>query len=165
MRDLLKQIELSLHANLYYLSLVAVLCLPDMCAALGSLDGRTTGQRYAKWFDDNVAPKYGDRLSGETCYQFRCSLLHEGTTQHPTSKYTRIIFLEPGSSGHTFHNNLIDDALNLDVRIFCFDVMGAAAAWINANEDTATYKNNSARFIQRYPAGLAPYIVGTPVIG
>jgi hypothetical protein len=112
MRDFLQQIESGLRANLYYLSLMAALSIPDMCAALSSLDGQTTSFKYADWFDENVAAKYGGTLNGRTCYQFRCSLLYQGTTQHPGSAYSRIIFLEP--SGTFAHNNVIEDALNVE---------------------------------------------------
>jgi hypothetical protein len=162
-RDLLQQIEGGLQANLYYLSLIAALSIPDMCAALSWPDGQTTGARYAEWFDQNVAPKYHGNLDGQTCYQFRCSLLHQGTTQHPMSKYSRIIFLEP--SNNVFHNNVINDALNIDVRLFCRDIIASASAWLTANEHTPNYGNNYPKFIQRHAGGLPPYIVGIPVIG
>jgi len=168
MRDLLDQIERGLQANLYYLSLLAALSVPDMCAALSSLDGQTNRTRYADWFDQNVARKYNGNLDGETCYQFRCSLLHQGTTQHPKSPYSRIIFVEPPQP-YFYHNNIFDHgpdniAFNLDVGIFCRDIIASAKTWLEANENTPTYKNNFPKFIQRYPKGLAPFIVGTPII-
>ncbi len=162
-QDLLQQIDLGLRANLYYLSLMSALSVPDMCAALSSPNGQTSGAQYAAWFDQYVAPKYCGNLDGQTCYQFRCSLIHQGTTQHPGSQYSRIIFMEP--SGHIFHNNVINGALNIDVRIFCRDVTASATSWITANQNTATYRQNYPRFIQRYPNGIPPYIVGAPVIG
>jgi hypothetical protein len=165
MRDLLRQIDFGVKANLYYLSLFAALSIPDICAALSSPDGKTTGSRYAAWFDQNVAPKYQGRLDGQTCYQFRCSLLHEGNTVHPASQYKRVIFLEPGTNSNIFHNNVINDALNIDVRIFCYDIISSAEDWLSANEACTTFKSNSPKFIQRYANGLAPYFVGPPVIG
>jgi len=163
MRDLLGQVEAGLQANLYYLSIFAALSIPDICAALSSPDGQTSGAKYADWFDQYVAPKYHGRLDGQTCYQFRCSLLHQGTTQHPKSQYSRIIFLEP--SGMVFHNNVINDVLNIDVRVFCQDIIASATDWLAANENTNTYRQNFPRFIQRYPNGIPPYIVVAPVIG
>ena len=169
MRDLLQQIELGLQANLYYLSLMAALSIPDMCAALSSTEGKTNGTRYADWFDQNVAPKYSGNLDGQTCYRFRCSLLHEGRTQHSASPYTRIFFLEPGANSNIFHNCLFTHsnvtALNIDVRIFCYDMVNSAKTWLAANEGTAIFQTNFSKFIQRYGNGLSPYVVGTPVIG
>jgi hypothetical protein len=169
MRDLLEQIDRGLQANLYYLSLIAALSVPDMCAALSSSDGQTNGARYAAWFDQNVAPKYNGNLDGRTCYQFRCSLLHQGTTQHPKSSYSRIIFLEPPQR-YFFHNNIFDHgsdniALNLDVLTFCRDSIASASDWLALSENTQIYKDNYPKFIQRYPNGLRPFIEGnTPII-
>lgn len=165
MRDLLQQIEFGLQVNLYYLSLIAALSVPDMCAALSSRDGKTTGPKYALWFDQNVAPKYNGNLDGQTCYQFRCSLLHEGSTQHPRSPYSRVLFLEPYQNTNIFHNCLIQDALNIDVRFFCRDIVASASDWLAVNESSPIFKANFPKFIQRYPNGIHPYIVGTPVIG
>lgn len=166
MRDLLQQIELALQANLYYVSLLSALSVPDMCAALFSPDGQTSGAKYAAWFDQYVAQRYNGKLDGQTCYQFRCSLLHQGTTQHPSSQYSRILFIEPtGMHGSIAHNNVLEDVLNIDVRIFCRDIIVSANNWLTANQDTTTYRQNYSRFIQRYPNGIAPYISGVPVIG
>ena len=170
MRDLLDQIERGIQANLYYLSLIAALSVPDMCAALSSADGQTTGAKYAAWFDQYAAPKYNGNLDGETCYQFRCSLLHQGTTQHPKSSYSRIIFLEPQGHPYFFHNNIFENAaaresvLNLDAPRFCRDIIASANDWLAANENTPIYRANFPKFIQRYPSGLRPYIDGTPII-
>ncbi len=169
MRDLLDQIDRGLQANLYYLSLISALSVPDMCAALGSQDGRTDGKRYADWFNQNVADKYNGNFDGETCYQFRCSLLHQGTTQHRASAYSRIIFVEPPTH-YFFHNQIFDHgpdriAFNLDVQEFCRDMIASARDWLNANETTQTYKDNYPKFIRRYPDGISPFIIGTPVIG
>jgi len=163
MRDLLQQIENGLRVNLYYLSFISALSIPDMCAALSSPDGQATGARYADWFDQNVASRYRGNLDGQTCYQLRCSLLHEGTTQHPRSQYSRIIFLEPSSN--FIHNNILNDALNLDLCAFCRDITASASNWLTTNENTPNFRTNFPKFIQRYRNGLSPYIVGLPVIG
>ncbi len=166
MRDLLDQIERGLQANLYYLSFLAALAVPDICAALSSADGQTTGARYAGWFDSYVAPKYNGRLCGSTCYQLRCSLFHQGSLQHPSSTYARVLFVEPSSTSRiVLHNNVLNDALNIDVRIFCRDIIGGANSWLMASQSTPNYQKNFLKLMQRYPNGLSPYIVGVPVIG
>lgn len=58
MRDLLEQIRKGLDVNLYYLALYVTLTLPDICAALESDNGRTDGEKYKKWFERYVAPRY-----------------------------------------------------------------------------------------------------------
>src|SRR5699024_6261516 len=46
----------------------------------------------------------------------------KGSTQHPRGRHSRIIFVEPGQSGIVLHNNIMNDALNIDVHIFCEDI-------------------------------------------
>ena len=59
----------------------------------------------------------------------------------------------------------MNDALNIDVRIFCNDIIESAKVWLQQFEETELYKKNYGKFMNRYPDGLTPYIVGVPVIG
>jgi hypothetical protein len=165
MRDLLAQVRAASAGGLYYAALFPALSLPDMCGALEAADGRANGQRYAAWFDRWVAHSYGGFLTGEDCYHFRCSLLHQGTTQHPSARYSRLLFLEPGGHGIVMHNNILNDALNIDVQIFCEDMVAGVEQWLPAAQQLPHFAANVQRFVTRYPGGLKPYIVGMPVIG
>ena len=173
MKDFLEQIEIGLKSNLYYLSLFAALAIPDICGAIGSEDGEASRNKYIDWFNKYVAHKYEGQIAGERvvfltaedCYFFRCSLLHQGSSQHPKSGYSRVIFVEPSATTNVFHCNIMNDALNIDVRIFCNDIIEGARAWLQKYEETELYKKNYGKFMSRYPNGLAPYIVGVPVIG
>lgn len=168
MRDFLDQIEAAVRARLYYLALFACLALPDICAAMESTDGEATKQRYLDWFD-RWLPQYSKnqmvQLSGLDCYLFRCSLLHQGSAQHPKSSYSRILFVEPGATTNIFHMNRLNDALNIDANVFCLDMLAAARRWLQSVASSSNYQQNVSRFITRYPTGLAPYIGGLPVIG
>lgn len=152
----------------YYLALAAALMIPDICGAMEAEDGRSTGARYRAWFDKHVAPKHRTSntgeplLSGADCYILRCSLLHQGTTRHQKSRYSRILFTEPGPV--TLHMNILDDALNIAVREFCQEMAEAASSWLATAKDNASFKHNYGKFLQRYPDGLPPYISGVPVI-
>jgi len=167
-RDFLQQIRCALKANLYYLSLFAALAIPDICGAMGSKGGTATGAKYKEWFDRYVGPKYSGTehqwLSGADCYFFRCSLLHQGSSQHPESRYSRFIFVEPSATTHTLHCNVIQDALNIDVGIFCEDIIAGALCWLSEVEGSKRFERNYNRVMRRYPDGLAPFIRGVPVI-
>lgn len=168
MRDLLQQIDRATAANLYYVALLAALSLPDICGAMESDAGEATRQKYIAWFDRWVAPRYAVRgapsLTGEVCYYYRCSALHQGRAAHPRMGYSRVLFVEPGAATNVFHNNIINDALNIDLRFFIRDLLNGAREWLQQAEGTANYLRNYALFMQRHPNGLAPYIVGVPVI-
>lgn len=164
MRDFLTQIKKGLDENLYLLSLFSALAIPDICGAMGSENGEARPKKYKAWFDKYVTPKYNNFLNGEDCYYFRCSLLHQGSSQHGKSNYKRVLFVETSITTNTFHNNIMNDALNIDVKIFCSDLISGAEKWLEENESTDLYKKNYDKFMRRYPNGLPPYIVGVPVI-
>ncbi|KKT35303.1 MAG: hypothetical protein UW24_C0011G0006 [Parcubacteria group bacterium GW2011_GWA2_44_12] len=164
MKDFLTQIEKGLDANLYLLSLFSALAIPDICGAMSSENGEASAEKYKTWFDKYVATEYNNFLNGNDCYYFRCSLLHQGSTQHNESNYKRVLFVEPSATTNVFHNNRINGALNIDVRIFCKDLIDGAKKWLEENENTDLYKQNFDKFMRRYPNGLPPYIVGVPVI-
>jgi hypothetical protein len=164
MQDIIQQVRTVNKAGVYYVALFSALALPDICAALESANGEASKAKFIAWFDTHVAPKYNGVLDGESCYYFRCSMLHQGSTQHPRGRYSRIIFLEPGS-GMVFHRNIMNDALNIDVKIFCEDICSSAELWWNTASEKPELQANISRSVQRHPTGLAPYIVGMPVIG
>jgi hypothetical protein len=168
-RDLLGQVRKATVDGSYYLALFVALTLPDICGAMESSDGIATRDKYVDWFDRYVTPAYSVSgrafLNGETCYSYRCSVLHQGRAQHPNLGYSRIIFVEPGATTHVFHNNILNDVLNIDVSIFCGDIVRGAASWLEDVEGSQDYRKHYSLFMQRYEAGLPPYIVGVPVIG
>jgi len=174
MHDLLDQIDSASAAHLYYVALCSALAVPDIAGALQSPNGLATGQNYADWFDTNVGSRYVSRgsqtLTGQDCYYFRCSMLHQGTAQLQNSKagISRILFLEPGK-GLIFHNNTFTTGgvtvLNIDVGIFCADITACARVWLSSAQPTPLFQQNFAKCVARHPQGIAPYIVGSPVIG
>ena len=162
MEDLLAQIEATNNAGYYYVALFSALTLPDICAALESPNGETTGDRYINWYDHNVD---SDPATGKDIYMFRCSLLHQGRTVHPKSNFARIIFIEPGVTTNVFHNCVVKDALLIDVQLFISDLLAATRQWLVSAQNTETFKKNFAAFVARHPEGLKPYVIGMPIIG
>jgi hypothetical protein len=163
--DFLDQVEAAaIDGRFYYLALAGALMVPDICGGLEAPDGEADGPLYTGWFNTYVAPLQGGFLTGEDCYRFRCSFLHQGRTQHPKSGYSRILFIEPGASVNVFHMNIMNDALNIDVRTFCLEMVRAARTWLATVEGTEPYETNLSSFVRRYPTGLSPYFGGLPVI-
>jgi hypothetical protein len=191
MRTLVDQLEQSLGARLFYLSLFAALAIPDIAGALDSDDGQANGERYARWFDTWVRPVFGETtaatlrqrlpdiptellaqmgpdsnpLTGQACYRFRCSMLHQGSSQHSKGPYARIMFVEPETSSGTIHASIVNDALVIDLPTFCREVVTGTRRWLDQAESSSRYQTNYERFAKRHPRGLRPYIGGAPVIG
>ena len=163
MDELLEQIEGALDRDLYLVALFAALSLPDICGALEAPDGEADRPRYTAWFDHWVAPDYSGSLNGDGCYYYRCAMLHQARPAHPRLGYSRIIFAEP--SGHVLHNNILNDALNIDVRVFCKGLVASVRRWQLTVQGTEPFETNAAQMFRRHPSGLSPYIRGIAVIG
>lgn len=183
MHALIDQLEASLQSKQYFLSLYVALTVPDMAGALSSANGEANKQKYAAWYDQWVPQQIGIRrakqfgelppappsrtlFSGEECYRFRCSLLHQGRTQHPKSQFTRVIFIEPNSgSPMRVHNSVVNGALCIDLPYFCEEIIGAARDWLDQIDKDSYFEANYVRFARRHENGLLPYFSGAPVIG
>jgi len=168
MLDYFDQVRRAAQSGLYYVALGGALAIPDMCAAMETASGLTTDRLYEAWFDEWVAPKYsgagGAHMTGHDCYGLRCSMLHQGRLEPHKGSYKRVLFIEPGATTVVAHNNIMNDALNIDVNIFVRDMVESAVAWHERASQATAYQANYPRFMQRYPWGLKPYIGGVPVI-
>lgn len=163
MESILQDIEKALDYGLYYIALQSTLALPDICAALESPTGDTSGSQYIDWYDRNVSSKYHIVLTGKDCWRFRCSYLHRGSTQDERSSYKRIIFVVPNPK-LIMHNNIINDALNIDINIFCRIIIDAVRNWQITKANDKNYIRNYPNLIRVYPNGLPPYVGGFPII-
>ncbi|UBK36159.1 hypothetical protein [Clostridium perfringens] len=167
MEDFLKEIELALKHKLYFIALSSTLTLPDICGALGSENNKASGEKYKEWYDKYAFNKCSTRLDGHSCYKFRCSLLHQGSTIDSSyknkSNFSRILFLEPYGNNF-FHDNVINGALNLDINQFCLGMINAVKNWNDEVKDSDVFKKNYPNMIKRYQNGLSPFISGITVI-
>lgn len=183
MRTLVDQLERSLSSGNYFLSLFTALSLPDIAGALDSANGEASRKKYAQWYEKWVRPRCREKvvaempeqsrayvpadlnpLDGDACYQFRCSLIHQGTTSHRKSPFSRIMFIEPGATSNIVHYGQMNDALWIDLRLFCGEVIAGVRLWLDESEDQEPFLTNYKNFVRRHERGLAPYISGVPVI-
>ena len=165
MDDLMNEIRAAVSGRAWILALTGTLALVDACAAVESDTGWATRDKFKPWWTQHLGPKY-PQLDADELYQLRNSLLHTGRTVPPQgggNRYSRFIFVAP-VNGNVFHNNVINDALNLDLPTFCSDVLTAATRWRKAVESTDAYQRNAEHLIRWYPGGLPPYMVGAPVL-
>lgn len=80
-------------ARTFWALLHVVVCLPDICAALQSDDGRTSSKRYKDWCREY----YPDpSLTPDEVYGIRCKVLHEGRSSAvPPARYAGYAFSQP----------------------------------------------------------------------
>lgn len=180
MEHILLQTENCLDAGFYYPALISCLTIPDICGALNSDNGESNGEKYSAWYNRYVLPHIGDaitkvegidlpikikdsRLNGNECYWFRCSLLHQGRTDHKKSEYDRILFIEPNSGISIGHDNLINNVLHINMKVFCFSVIMGARSWLEECRESDNYKRNINKCVRSYENGFPP-IKGVPVV-
>ena len=168
MNNIILETESALRMGLYNIALQSTLAIPDICAALNSENGETSGKKYIAWFNENVPLLCDDYLDGEGVYNLRCSLLHQGKFTHPKQKYDRIIFQPPNKNKIIIHKMIAkmndENVLILNLTKFCDDILLSAKIWSFRNQDSENYKNNSINLIQMNNNGYNNIIMGLPMI-
>jgi hypothetical protein len=163
--EFLIQIRASNKQGLYLVSLLTALTMPSICGSLSSADGTDSAVNYVNWYDTYMFPHYANFFSGAACYKFRCSMLHQGSTQTRPELFSRVFFTEPTENQPiTMHLNKFGDALNIDVKFFCEDMCKAVEKWLVQTTNDANYAKHKHQLITRHPNGLSPYVQGIPVI-
>ena len=165
MEVILKEVEGALAAKLYYAAVSMALTLPDICASLASKSGNTTGRggvAYRDWYEANLASKF-PYMTGLDCYSLRCGIQHQGKFGGHKLQYSRVVF-NISTNGLVIHNNVINDALNLDTETFCREVVEAVRIWYSRNIEDQYVSKNIGNLVQYRKHGIPPFIVGIPVI-
>lgn len=165
---ILTQITRGLDRGFHYLAVVSTLTLPDICAALEAPDGWSTNARYKAWWDAWMLAKY-PLMTSDDAYGLRGGVVHQGklTKPHKHLTYDRIVFTIHGGMHNCISSNnggVDESALQLDAKIFCYDVMDGVRAWYAAKKDDPNVVANMPRVLQFRPDGLHPHFVGIPVI-
>lgn len=159
---LLDQINVAANGGLHLIAIAVASALPTICASLAAKDGRAGGKEYKDWCVANLTgPEFGF-VTAEDLYSIRCGVLHQGRFGDLQHNVARVIFTPPGEA--SFTNCKFNDAYIYSVVEFCKNLCDAAFNWYEANKNDPIVASNSSRMMQYYPQGLAPYIVGIPVI-
>jgi hypothetical protein len=168
MDDLIKALELSVANKNWYGSLFVALSVPDIC---GYLESPTTDSptRYKRWFEKYMLPKYSRRIGGSStphiflspsdCYALRCALLHEGrgkiTGKPAREVLDRFHFISPPPSGQ-IHCNQSNNILQLQVDIFCNDILSGLREWLQDIQKVSEVKQRIGNILKVYPHNQIP---------
>jgi hypothetical protein len=164
LEPILSEIERALAQGLYYLAIMLSLAPPDICAALQNEDGRSTTDGYKRWFELHLAAKFF-MFTADDCFSLRCGVLHQGKMgiMKRGAEFERVLFTAPDTPGYV-HNNKFPGAVNFDTPTFCRDIMESVRDWFHNAMNDPIVKKNLPSLVQYRPNGLAPYIVGMPLI-
>lgn len=147
MNHLLNAIEKALEADNHYAALAMSLSLPDICGWMQD-PSSTSKARYVAWFEKYLQQTYtlpasADRpehifLNGSDCYALRCAYLHEGrdniTDQRAQQVLEAFQFVVP-PKGWTVHCNQANQSLQLQVDIFCREIVGSVKQFLSDISD------------------------------
>lgn len=142
MKHLIDSVKSSIKTENWYAALILTLTLPDIAGKI-EYPNSTSGDRYADWFNHYVGNNYKSMmgpqriehifLSGDDCYALRCSFLHEGKSEIKHQRARDIledfIFIAP-VQGSYFHCNQTNDKLQLQVDVFCGDIINGVRQWL-----------------------------------
>jgi len=123
----------------YWALLHVTVCLPDICAALESKNGKTEGSRYVAWCDKYLIDP---ALSGSERWQMRCKVLHEGRASIAAShRYDGFSFAQPAPKGQVDHMRLVGKTLILDVGVLAAEMKAGVERWIQYLESNPSAPN------------------------
>lgn len=169
MDELINQINFANQNGLYMLSLYSALTLPDIGGAVDSEDGKSTGEKYKRWYNKYVEPNVF-HLSGAECWEFRCRVLHQGKSiPDKATYYTKIGFIEP-NSGHgslqvgRMESNGKPGMKIIDLKILVEEIIKGWKRWVVEKRGTQPFEENYLKCIVRYPFGYQNLNVGAPFI-
>lgn len=120
MNILIEQLEKSLELDVPVLSLMGTVTLIDICAAINSPNGKTSGQKFINWYENYIGIHFF-MFDGHECYALRCKLLHQGKADYSHDKMNS--FFKNGKilfnvSKGTIHNCNANGYYYLDPKEF-----------------------------------------------
>ncbi len=119
------EMDRCLSAGCYFALLHVIFALPDVCAALESPHGRTSGDSYQDWCRRYLNEPL---LSPYEFYKLRCALLHQGQALG-TGRYSTYSFAVEART--SLHRYLVTSEQNitLDPRQMVADMKRAIREW------------------------------------
>lgn len=151
------------------------LSLPDICSALETEEKDQARyrieKRYKAWFEKYAAPKFGT-FDANDCWALRGGVVHNAIlSKHPKNVRGRLLLMPPNSSGMVVDEMVVQDtgeppqdALQIFIPAFCDRVAAAVREWWEANKNNPIVQKNLPDLVRFRPQGLAPFMVGFPVI-
>lgn len=158
----------ALETKNWYAALSISFTLPDICSKTEN-PNKSTSVRYPDWFGKYVSKYYSfsdvdstsyTYLNGNDAYALRCSFLHQGETNIENQKARRVlndyVFVAPVGQS-LIHNNKVNDTLQLQVDIFCKDIIKGVEEWLGEVKNNTKIKETSKNIIEiktEFPFGI-----------
>lgn len=165
LQPIFAEIEFAINHGLFWLALTSALTIPGICAALERENHWSGRDEYKDWYDRYLSKRF-KYLTADDCYGLRCGIVHKATSGvKPKGKeYRRVLFTLPNAQRITIGQGLFDEVLQFDAVRFCREIIDACEEWYTQNSNQEFVKSNSLDIFQYHPDGVAPFIVGMPVL-
>lgn len=141
-------IQKSLDNCIYHGALTIALTLPDICSKLESPDMKT-GVRYFDWFSKYVKDRYISYIGPSSekhifldendAYALSCAFFHQGETNIEKQRARKVLTdfsFTPPINGSFIHCNQVNDTLQLQIDIFCQDIIVGVVRWLKDNKES-----------------------------
>ena len=161
---LLQETEIAAKNRLYPLAVDCSLSLPDICVRLELENGAKASQigaKYKEWCSRNLPT---DFLKPADLWRLRCKLAHGGKLSGLNAEDIRRSVLVPETPCVSIKNCQLGDAYTCDAKDFCLVIIDGVKRWLKNNESNEIVQKNLNNLLQYRRDGMAPYIVGLPVI-
>jgi hypothetical protein len=164
----LADIQNAINAHLYYPALLVALTVPEICMALTLDKSSFVKEKHYVSFVDKYATSPGLGLNGVGCYRLRGGVVHRANMAgHPKFDATHVIFTIPetGTGIHAVTLQMGEKtAATFDLVLFCKAMVAAANRWYEDYQHDKMVAENMKNLIRYCPNGLAPFIVGAPIV-
>lgn len=166
MQQFIDSIRQSLKNENWLAALFISLALPDICrsAERPNIKIGETGKWYKDWVTRYFEQKYIDGPREETkfyaqdCWLFRCSCIHSGLNVESQKRMMHFVFTPPGPDGRFAHKCFLGDKLQLQIDIFCNDMIESVEKWLSDVEGDKEIQERINNLIKISLHTLKPYI-------
>lgn len=145
MERFITSIEASLESENWLAALFMALAMPDICRSLErpDIDQGTIGKWYKDWVSRYIEDKYTAsrfeecKFYAQDFWLYRCSCFHSGVNPENEKRMMKFNFTPPIGSGKRVHLNNFNGKLQLQIDVFCRDMIAAVSRWNEeVKEDT-----------------------------
>lgn len=166
MDNFIASIQKSLETENWLAALFMSLAMPDICRSVERpVIGRgEIGHWYKDWVTRYIEHKYiGSEFEecnfyADDFWLYRCSCLHAGMDAESKKRMMKFNFTPPLPGKGPIHQNFLGDRLQLQVDIFCHDMLDAVRRWLGENEADPVIQDRMKELIQINPTIFNPFI-------
>lgn len=149
MIDKINDIERAIDAGAYLSAMALALTIPDIFGKI-CFPKLSTGERYQRWFDENIAENYAPpdetvRFNGRLCFKLRCAYLHSGSVNDKELVNFHLTLYADRFSFEDSEESPI--AMDISIKRLCLIICQMARWFYNTNKDKLDFRDSHITLI------------------